>query len=237
MHLKVLGRSMIILDTYQAAVDLLNEKGLIYSDRPKFTLYELLGWNSPLGFLQYGKQFKYASGVLEPPQHPGTRTLVRNLIESAPERYGKSLSRFATGIITQIVAGHRIASDTDPDLYMSKMVYEAMAKTGPPGSSPLDFFPLRTGFPIWRNLYHLFGGNSGASLMCNLFMCIFGNEIQFSYIRDVHCQEIKLRQCPKCTQPGWMISCNFPGSLGPMVGQIHEITVPVIFVPLPSRHL
>ncbi|KAF7352071.1 Cytochrome P450 [Mycena venus] len=57
MHLKVLGRSMIILDTYQAAVDLLDKRGLIYSDRPKFTLYELLGWKHSLSFLQYGKEF------------------------------------------------------------------------------------------------------------------------------------------------------------------------------------
>lgn len=41
MHLKVLGRSIIILDSYQAAVDLLDKRGLVYSDRPKFTLYEL----------------------------------------------------------------------------------------------------------------------------------------------------------------------------------------------------
>jgi hypothetical protein len=41
MLLKVLGRPMIILDSYQAAVDLLDKKGLIYSDRPTFTLYEL----------------------------------------------------------------------------------------------------------------------------------------------------------------------------------------------------
>ncbi|KAJ7146609.1 hypothetical protein C8R44DRAFT_599699 [Mycena epipterygia] len=41
IHLQVLGRSIIILDTYQAAVNLLDKRGLNYSDRPNFTLYEL----------------------------------------------------------------------------------------------------------------------------------------------------------------------------------------------------
>jgi hypothetical protein len=41
MHLQVLGKSMIILDTVQAAVDLLDKKGSIYSDRPPLPLYEL----------------------------------------------------------------------------------------------------------------------------------------------------------------------------------------------------
>jgi hypothetical protein len=41
MHLQVLGKSMIVLDTLQAAVDLLDKKGSIYSDRPPLPLYEL----------------------------------------------------------------------------------------------------------------------------------------------------------------------------------------------------
>jgi hypothetical protein len=41
MYLEVLGRPMIILDTHQSAVDLLDKRSLNYSDRPKFTFYEL----------------------------------------------------------------------------------------------------------------------------------------------------------------------------------------------------
>ncbi|KAJ7511587.1 cytochrome P450 [Mycena galericulata] len=161
MYLEVLGRSMIILDSYQTAVDLLDKKGAIYSDRPKFTLYRLLGWNPSLTFLQYGKQFNkqrqmhqsYLSRqkvqTFKPIQTQEARTLVRNLIESSTDKYEKYLSRFATGIITQIVAGHRINSDDDPYLRMSNMVLEAMSKTGPPGGSPLDFFPILQHFPPW----------------------------------------------------------------------------------------
>ncbi|KAF7348850.1 Cytochrome P450 [Mycena venus] len=161
MHLKILGRSMIILDTYQVAVDLLDKRGLIYSDRPKFTLYELLGWKPSLTFLQYGKQFniqrqmhqtylsRHKAEDFKAMQTQEARTLVRNLLESTPERYEKVLSRFATGIITQIVAGHRITSDADPYLHMSKMVYESFAETGPAGNSPIDFFPLLQHFPPW----------------------------------------------------------------------------------------
>jgi hypothetical protein len=41
MQLQVLGRSIIILDTHQAAADLLDKKGSIYSDRPEFPLYNM----------------------------------------------------------------------------------------------------------------------------------------------------------------------------------------------------
>ncbi|KAJ7206760.1 cytochrome P450 [Mycena pura] len=161
MHLKVLGRSMIILDSYEAAVDLLDKRGIIYSDRPTFTLYELLGWHPTLTFLRYGKKFnihrqmhqsflsRHKIEGFKPMQTQEARTLVKNLLESTPERYEKSISRFATGVLTQIVAGHRITSDDDPYLHMSRMTFEAMAKTGPPGNSPLDFFPLLQYFPPW----------------------------------------------------------------------------------------
>jgi hypothetical protein len=41
MYLEVLGQTMIILDSYRAAMDLLDKRGSIYSDRPKFIVYEL----------------------------------------------------------------------------------------------------------------------------------------------------------------------------------------------------
>ncbi|KAF7342910.1 Cytochrome P450 [Mycena sanguinolenta] len=155
MHLKVLGRSMIILDSYQAAVDLLDKRGLIYSDRPKFTLYELFGWMPVLGFARYGSKTlgiqrqmhqsylgRHRIADFKPMQTHEARSLVQNLFESPPAQYEKLMSRFSSGIITQIVAGHRITSDDDPYIQISNEIYDAFAKTGLPGSSPLDLFPL-----------------------------------------------------------------------------------------------
>ncbi|KAJ7447848.1 cytochrome P450 [Mycena latifolia] len=161
MHLQVLGRSMIILDTYQAAVDLLDKRGVNYSGRPNYTLYELLGWTPSLTFLQYGKQWakhrqmhhsylnRHNAENFKPLQILEARTLMRNLVQCAPDKYESYLSRFATGVVTQIVAGHRITSDDDSFLHMSRIISEAMGKMGPPRSSPLDFFPVLRYFPSW----------------------------------------------------------------------------------------
>ncbi|KAJ6472463.1 cytochrome P450 [Mycena sanguinolenta] len=162
MHLKVLGRSIIILDSYQAALDLLDKRGLIYSDRPKFTLYELLGWTPDLVLLPYGTRAQSIQRQMhqsylsrhkitdfKPMQTQEARTLVQNLFESSPDQYEKFMSRFATGIITQIVAGHRITSDDDPYLQLSQKIYDTFAKTGPAGNSPIDFFPVLQYLPPW----------------------------------------------------------------------------------------
>ncbi|KAJ7813324.1 cytochrome P450 [Mycena leptocephala] len=161
MYLEVLGQTMIILDSYRAAMDLLDKRGSIYSDRPKFIVYELVGWKPALAFLQYGKQYtkhrqmhqsylsRHKAEDFKSMQTQEARTLVRNLIESTPDKYEKFLSRFSTGIITQIVAGHRITSNDDPYLRLSDMITQAITEMGPPGGSPLDFFPILQYFPPW----------------------------------------------------------------------------------------
>ncbi|KAF7342868.1 O-methylsterigmatocystin oxidoreductase [Mycena sanguinolenta] len=155
VHFKVLGRSMIILDSYQAAVDLLDKKGLFYSDRPKLTLFKLLGWDPSLLLASYGSKSQsiqrqmhqsYLSpqqvGDFKPMQTEEARRLVQNLLDSPPEQ-------FVIGIITQVVAGHRVTSENDLYLLNSQMLHEYMSKTGPPGSSPLDFSPVLQHFPSW----------------------------------------------------------------------------------------
>ncbi|KAJ7344033.1 cytochrome P450 [Mycena albidolilacea] len=162
MRLEVLGRTMIILDSYQAATDLLEKRGAIYSDRPKFTVYELLGWDPSISFLSYGKRFNKQRTMhqsylnrnkaedFKVMQTQEARTLVQNLFESTPDNtFPERHNRFATGTISQIVAGHRITSNDDPYLHMSHMIVEAMSKTGTPGGSPVDFFPILQHFPSW----------------------------------------------------------------------------------------
>ncbi len=39
MHLKILGRNMIVLNSVQAATDLLEKRSALYSDRPNMNVY------------------------------------------------------------------------------------------------------------------------------------------------------------------------------------------------------
>ncbi|KAJ7623047.1 cytochrome P450 [Mycena polygramma] len=158
MRLEVLGQTMIILDSHQAALDLLEKRGSIYSDRPRFTL---LGWDPSLVFLPYGRQFTKHRAMhqsylghhnveqFKPMQTHEAHALVRNLINSTPDKYEKCMERFAVGIIAQIVAGHRITSNDDSYLRMSHMIREVAARAGMPGGTPVGFFPMLQHFPPW----------------------------------------------------------------------------------------
>ncbi|KAJ7747776.1 cytochrome P450 [Mycena metata] len=167
MQLEVLGQRIIVLDTYQAAVDLLENRSSIYSDRPKFPLYDLLGWTHILGFMQYGKVFTNHRQVHQsylvrhkcipflPMQTEEARRLARNLLICPPEKYSDFLSRFSTGVITRLTVGHEIVTDDDPYLKLTKAIYQALSRTGPPGNSPIDLFPFLRHFPSWfPGAYH-----------------------------------------------------------------------------------
>ncbi|KAJ7069392.1 cytochrome P450 [Mycena amicta] len=107
MHLDVLGTHLIILSSHQAAVDLLEKKSAIYSDRPPFILYELLGWSDSTTFLRYGKQFakhrqahqnylsrrQCDSDLIRSVQIDEARVLIKNLLQSTEERYEHYISR------------------------------------------------------------------------------------------------------------------------------------------------
>ncbi|KAG6910700.1 hypothetical protein DXG01_008744 [Tephrocybe rancida] len=170
VYLHVLGKPMIVLNSVKAAVDLLEKRSMNYSDRPDFPifelrvyflfLFELMGWDPTVTFLHYGKQFstqrKLLQGYLNknecvkyrPFQTREARMLVQNLL-SDPENREGFLSRFATAIVIRLVCGHQITSDDDPYIRMAEDVGATAANSGPPGSTPVDFFPFLRNFPSW----------------------------------------------------------------------------------------
>ncbi|KAJ7069399.1 cytochrome P450 [Mycena amicta] len=163
MHLDVLGTHLIILSSHQAAVDLLEKKSAIYSDRPPFILYELLGWSDSTPLLCYGKQFakhrqahqnylsrrQCDSDLIRSVQIDEARVLIKNLLQSTEERYEHYITRFSTGVIVRLMCGHRITSDDDTFILLADMIVKTLAETGPPGATPIDSFPFLRHFPSW----------------------------------------------------------------------------------------
>ncbi|KAJ7104681.1 cytochrome P450, partial [Mycena epipterygia] len=114
-----------------------------------------------LSFMPYGKTFtshrqvhqsffsRQRCAEFEPMQTQEARRLVRNLFASSTEESGAVLSKFTTNILVQVVSGHKIDSIDDPYLELSKVVYQVFSVTGPPGGTPIDFFPALRYFPSW----------------------------------------------------------------------------------------
>ncbi|KAJ7585221.1 cytochrome P450 [Mycena floridula] len=160
IHLRVLGRNIIIIDTHETAMELLDQRSAIYSSRPNFTVYELLGWFPILPFLEYGKRFirhrkvlqdyfgRQASISYRPNQAHEARVLIKNLL-AKPEKYDFYFNRFATAIVIKIAYGHSIVSDDDFFMKLADEIVHSVNSAGPAGNTPPDMFPILKHFPSW----------------------------------------------------------------------------------------
>ncbi|KAF4596839.1 hypothetical protein EYR38_008230 [Pleurotus pulmonarius] len=124
MHLKILGRNMIVLNSVQAATDLLEKRSALYSDRPNMNVYVGIGWDSILVFLPYGQRFRkhrqllhshfgqHAGPKFQPIQLQNALILAQGLMENTKD-YQHLLGRYTTAIVMRIAYGHQIISDDD----------------------------------------------------------------------------------------------------------------------------
>ncbi|KAG5722253.1 hypothetical protein E4T56_gene17532, partial [Termitomyces sp. T112] len=131
VHLKIMSQSIIVLNSAEAADDLLTRRSAIYSDRPRFPLIEILGMSDALLFTKYGKDFRLQRRMIQqhftnakrsehhPVQTREARVLAQNLLRM-PENWEKCLLRFSTSIISQVSYGHQIVSEDDQYLKISQ---------------------------------------------------------------------------------------------------------------------
>jgi len=57
--ISVLGKRIVILNSAKAAVDVLQKKSAVNSDRPHLTMAgDLVGWGDSFIFMQYGERFQ-----------------------------------------------------------------------------------------------------------------------------------------------------------------------------------
>ncbi|KAI0020666.1 cytochrome p450 monooxygenase [Xylariomycetidae sp. FL0641] len=152
IYTKVLGQHMISLNSLQACTDLLDRRGANYCDRPRFTLFEVMGWGLTLTFLRWGPRFKLhrrlfqstfsqsAVKVFRPAQQQEARKAVRTLV-SAPGAWEEATLLMATSLIFRIAFGQAVRGPDSPYCAMAAAAAAATANGGIAGATLVDVFP------------------------------------------------------------------------------------------------
>ncbi|ESK90250.1 cytochrome p450 [Moniliophthora roreri MCA 2997] len=183
MYLKVFGREMVVLDSFETAQELLEKRGAKYSCRPRFVIYEIQGWIPSLTFFQYGdKRYPKHRKILQ--QYFGRREslafqhvlaeeaslLAKNLMFSGKGKHFRFVHRFTTSNIMRAAFGHPIKSDDDIFLKLGMNTSHVMNHSGPPGNTPVDFFPWLRHFPSWfPGTYYAFKAREGHKTIRQLY--------------------------------------------------------------------
>ncbi|KAI9171172.1 Cytochrome P450 monooxygenase [Paramyrothecium foliicola] len=160
IHLNSMGQSIIVLNSLKAARDLLDRRSANYSDRPRFTLFEEMGWRKTLTFLPYGHCWQMHRKVLQTTlsntnvrqwqafQVQEARRSARNIL-GCPDNWKTSLRRFAVAIVLKVSYGTDVFHDADPYIKIANDAMYAMGNGGAPANSIVDIFPPARFLPTW----------------------------------------------------------------------------------------
>ncbi|KAF4901314.1 Cytochrome P450 monooxygenase COX2 [Colletotrichum fructicola] len=160
IYVKSLGQPIIVLNSVDAARDLLDRRGANYCDRPRFTLFEVMGWGKTLTFLPFGPRWQMHRKLLQTTfsntnvrqwyqlQVTEARKSVHSIIKD-PDNWEVSMKRFAVAIVLKVSYGVDVRDDNDPYVKIADDAMYATGNGGAPANSIVDVFPPARHLPNW----------------------------------------------------------------------------------------
>lgn len=180
VYVEALGNRILILNSLEAVLDLLESRPAIYSDRPTFTMLgELMELDNSMSLRQYGdpswrRQRKAAHLALSPEAVRNYSDLISDNVAKyvdslldKPDDFAPQL-HLATGRIIMSVT-YGLPVDTPDDLYITHVerTMEMIGKAIVPGSFLVDLIPQLKYLPPWLpfNNIHKIAANGRAQIM------------------------------------------------------------------------
>ncbi|KAF4599789.1 hypothetical protein EYR40_006891 [Pleurotus pulmonarius] len=162
VYLKVMGRSIVVINDAKYAFDMLAMKGRYFSDRPKFVMGgQLVGWDECPGlipfsetWLEYRRLFSQFMGTkskveaLQNVLHDETRAYIDSIFKD-PQRWVQHSQRFSGGITLKITYGYSAEPEDDPLIKLADEVMTQFSDTMRANAYMVDLFPIFRFVPQW----------------------------------------------------------------------------------------
>ncbi|KAJ7499265.1 cytochrome P450 [Mycena latifolia] len=158
----ILGQPLIIIGSAKVAIDLLDKRSAIYSDRPVCTMGgELVGWKNTLVLLPYGDRFRRFRRLFHniigsraaikqflPVEELETRRFLRRVL-AKPGDLPKHIRKTAGSIILRISHGYQVKENNDPFVQLAEQATEQFSLSTAPGGFMVDLIPALRHVPTW----------------------------------------------------------------------------------------
>lgn len=159
---EVLGQHMIILNSVNAAIEMLDKKSSIYSDRPVLPMGgELVGWKNTLVLLPYGDRFRAyrrnfhhvigSRAHMEAYHHVEAIETHRFLqrVLAKPSELSAHVRKTAGAIILRISHGYEVKEHEDPFVDLADKAVDQFSKSTATGAFMVDIIPTLKNVPDW----------------------------------------------------------------------------------------
>ncbi|KAJ6558729.1 cytochrome P450 [Mycena sp. CBHHK59/15] len=158
----VLGQQIAILNSAQVAMEMLDKKSSIYSDRPVIEMGgELIGWKNSLALTPYGVRFRNyrrlahklfgnhaAMSAFEPLEELETHRFLKRVC-AEPEVLLDHIKKTAGAIILRIAYGYQVAEGVDPFVTLVDTAINQFSISSSPGGFLVNLIPALRHVPSW----------------------------------------------------------------------------------------
>ncbi|KAK7682349.1 hypothetical protein QCA50_014554 [Cerrena zonata] len=161
VYLRTLGQSIVVLNSYDDAVDMLEKRSSIYSDRPALVTARNISFGRTAALVHYGdtvREYRRLMGKMIGTKQAvqrfhgliegETQKFIRGLLDE-PNRLHDLLRRTSGAIILMMTYGYSVEGDND---YFVNVVDKAIANFSlatSPGTFMMDIIPSLRFLPKW----------------------------------------------------------------------------------------
>ncbi|KAJ3552901.1 hypothetical protein NM688_g3906 [Phlebia brevispora] len=162
VSISTFGQRVVILNSAQAAIDLLEKRGAKYAGRPYLVgAGEMIGWDQTVVLCQYNDMFRGMRRLLR--QFMGgktqmakfhsleqqeTRRFLRRVL-SDPDNLPEHIRKTAGAIILKMSYGYDIVEGEDPLINLVERAAEGFIYSTSPGAFLVDIIPILRYMPSW----------------------------------------------------------------------------------------
>ncbi|KAF8810293.1 cytochrome P450 [Phlegmacium glaucopus] len=146
VSISALGQHLVILNSAKTAVEMLDKKSAIYSDRPILQMGgELVGWKNTLGLLPYGDYCKYfhqlmgniaSASLFYPVEELKTHKLLKRVVEN-PDDLAAHIHKY------------EVKEWDDPFITLADEAMSQISLASVLGTFLVNFFPPLRHIPAW----------------------------------------------------------------------------------------
>ncbi|KAJ7600300.1 cytochrome P450 [Mycena floridula] len=157
------GSTLIVINSYSKAIELMEKKGSIYSDRPHLAMaMDLVDMKGSISFLQpYDKRFKSSRRIFHrelgssninsffAQQETVTKRFIKRLLVSPTEDLFEHCLWHAGSMILKAAYGYDIQESGDTFVKIANKAMENFNKSTAPGAFLVNQFPILVEVPDW----------------------------------------------------------------------------------------
>ncbi|EKM58563.1 uncharacterized protein PHACADRAFT_207382 [Phanerochaete carnosa HHB-10118-sp] len=160
IHLRVLGSSIVVLNSATAAFELFDKRSSIYSDRQhSVILHDFIGWGKAFAFLGYNDDWRehrrlfhqqFHGQAIQKYQHKmvkEARKLIVGLLTT--DDFTKNLRLLSAATILSVTYGMEIEDNNDSYILLAEKAMRSITRAGTLGSYMVEFVPLMRYIPSW----------------------------------------------------------------------------------------